>query len=241
MNKNVCAIVAVVCSAILSGACAPDESSGVTGGDGGGVSASASSSSGTGGEVPATGKSPAIEAFQASRRAAHQDPAEIAAIDAQTATAAMVDISADVEAKRVQYVLDWTIDDVEQPFGQMANVNFDRGGAPRAQDDAESTSASFASNAAMVLGKLPEQPWDAAWVTFCAEFITAQSAVVRPAAWANVSDTSVRGALDSMKIIAIYGGAKNIEEALASNGGIRAQITKNENDAFRALVSMTAE
>lgn len=239
MNKSICAIVAIVCSAVFSSACAPAESSAASSGTGGG--SSASSSSGTGGEAPVTGKSPAIEAFQMARRAAHKDPAEVAAIDAQTATAAMVDISPDVEARRVAYMLDWAIDDVEQAIGQMANVNFDRGGAPRTQEEAEATSASFASSAAAVLGKLSEQPWDAEWTKFCSDFISAQSAVARPVEWSNVSDTAVRGSLDSMKIIAIYGGAKSLDEALAANGGIRAQIAKHENDGFRALISMSAE
>lgn len=229
--------VGVFASAFV--ACAPDGSS-ATSSDGGGSAVSATSSEASG-EVPKFGRSLAIDSFQATRRAALVDPAEIAAVDAQTASASMVDISPEAEKARVSYVLDWTVDGYEQALAHVADISFKSGIMPRTQAEAEAASASFEWEASKKFSSLSERPWDSDWTDFARAFMDAQVAPPRPAEWDHIVYTSRRGALSCMKVIAAQGGASTMQEVEASLRGIRALVSKSEDVAFRDLEEMTGK
>jgi hypothetical protein len=227
----------VVLACVALAACGSDPTA-ATGTTGDASSSSASASSGTGGEVPALGASPAIVAFQDSRKATQQDPAIVAAIDAQTATANMVDLSPDVEARRVAYVLDWTVDDYEQAWADHAGFTFAPGQAPRSPAQAGVDSKAFEDAATATLAALPAQSWDAQWDGFTAGFLAAQATVKHPVEWTEARAHMLPGALKAAKIGAIKAGAADINAAFASIGPVGAKLSAVETKGFDALAAM---
>jgi hypothetical protein len=228
-------IVSFVLASSIVG-CIPNESPDGAGGSG----VESSTQTSTGSINPGFGRSHVIDAFQSARRAALTDQAAIDAIDTQTASASMVDISPAAEEARIFHVLNWTIDGLESAVSQAAGVTFDHGSAPRSQEEAERTSRTFELAASELLYSLPEQKWGHEWTMYSSDFLDAQVAVDAPAQWEHIVYTATRGTLKCMRVIAIGASAESMSEANAALVGIRSQIAASADSEFSGLVSVGA-
>lgn len=221
-------------SCLIALGCGPVESTGAAGG-----SSSSVSSSGTGGsEAAPTGKSKAIEAFQASRRATQQDPMVLAVIDAQTATADMVSLEPMTESARVQSVIDWTLLTYCTAWAAHAGVTWEPTQGTHAPAQAGFEAAAFESAAHDARAKLAPQTWDQAWSGFEAGFLATQASVVGiPSEWTEERKGMLQGALHCAYIGSVASGATDISSALASIGPVGAKLFEAENSEFDALVT----
>ena len=153
----------------------------------------------------------------------------------------MVDISPEAEDMRVALVLDWTVDEYEQAMAQLAGLDFDRGLGPRLQAEAELASARFEEAAMFKYNSLPEQPWDAEWLTYANQFMESHAAISGPDEWDNTVYRSRSGALMCMKILAAQAGAATMQEALVALEGVRALMFKRESAMLRQLETTTGK
>lgn len=190
-----------------------------------------------GGEAPAAmGKSPAIEAFQASRRATQQDPAVLATLDAQTATAVSVSLEPAVEAARVQSVIDWTLSAYCQAWAFHAGVGWISGTSPRTPAAAGKEAAGFQAATQAARDLLPLQLWEDEWAGFEAGFLAAEAGVPGiPVEWVAEREGMLQGALDAAYLGAVKAEAQDISAALASIGPIGVKLADAENAEFNIL------
>lgn len=204
----------------------------------GGSGSTTASTSGSGGTDTTVGKSPAIEAFQASRRATQQDPQILVVLDAQTGTAAMVSIAPSTEAARVQSVIDWTLDVYCRAWATHAGVTWAPSAGTHSPAQAGFESAAFQAATQAARDALPVQSWEAEWAGFEAGFEAAEAGVPGiPAEWTEERKGMLQGALDAAYIGAVKSGAADIAAALASIGPIGGELFAAENDEFAALVA----
>ncbi len=210
----------------------------IAGAGGGSTSSASSGTGGTGGESVPHGKSAAILAFNGSRRATQQDPAVLAAIDAQTASADMVSLDPLVEAARVQSVIDWTLEVYCVTWADYAKVTWSPTSGKHAPKQAGVEAAAFEAAAMGVRSKLGPQAWDQAWGGFEAGFLAAQASVQGiPSEWTEERKGMLQGALNCAYVGAVASGAADIGAALASIGGIGGQLFAAENVEFGQLVA----